>query len=172
MSLRSMPAASVVLALALLSLGAWSQEAASPSAKPSAATLQHDIERCKARANLEQCYDAIRWNPGDPELLVALGDALLRANRTADAIRWNPSDPELLAALGDALARANRTADAIRTYRRAAALAPGNRSLAAKISAAEAKLSSTRAPATASAHAADPASAKRYSNAAPEAQSH
>jgi cytochrome c-type biogenesis protein CcmH/NrfG len=140
-----MPAASVVLALALLSLGAWSQEAASPSAKPSAATLQHDIERCKARANLEQCYDAIRWNPGDPELLVALCDALLRANRTADAIR---------------------------TYRRAAAVAPGNRSLAAKISAAEAKLSSTRAPATASAHAADPASAKRYSNAAPEAQSH
>jgi cytochrome c-type biogenesis protein CcmH/NrfG len=103
--------------------------------------LQHDIERCKARANLDACYDAIRWNP---------------------------SDPELLAALGDALARANRTADAIRTYRRAVALAPGNRNLAAKITAAEAKLASTRAPGTAP----GPASAKRYSNAAPEAQSH
>jgi cytochrome c-type biogenesis protein CcmH/NrfG len=129
------------LAWALLSLAAWSQETASSAGNPSAATLQHDFERCKARANLDACYDAIRWNP---------------------------RDPELLAALGDALARANRTADAIRTYRRAVALAPGNRNLAAKISAAEAKLASTRPPGAAP----TPASAKRYSNAAPEAQSH
>ena len=142
MTLRSKSAAGcAVLAWALLSLAGWSQDTASPAAKPSAATLQHDIERCKAHANLDECYDAIRWNPGDPELLVALGDALLRANRTADAIR---------------------------TYRRAVALAPGNRYLAAKISAAEAKLASTRAPRTAP----TPASARRYSNAAPEAQSH
>jgi cytochrome c-type biogenesis protein CcmH/NrfG len=145
MTLKSISAGSLVLASALLSLAAWSQEAASASGKPSAATLQRDIERCKTRANLGECYDAIRWNPSDPDLLVALGDALLRANRTADAIR---------------------------TYRRAAAVAPGNRGLAAKISAAEAKLSSVRTPGTASTRGADPASAKRYSNAAPEAQSH
>jgi cytochrome c-type biogenesis protein CcmH/NrfG len=147
MTLRSMSAAgSLVLASALLTLAAWSQETASPAGKPSAATLQHDIERCKARANLDDCYDAIRWNPSDTELLEALGDALVRANRTADAIR---------------------------TYRRAAALAPGSRGLTAKITTAEAKLSATRAPgATSSRSAGDPASAKRYSNAAPEAQSH
>ena len=55
--------------------------------------------------------------------------------------------------------------DAIRNYRRAVALAPDTLGLAAKISAAEAKLAK-RGP------AANGASAKRYSNAAPETQSH
>jgi hypothetical protein len=73
--------------------------------------------------------------------------------------------------LADALVRAKRPADAIRNYRRAAALAPNMPGVAAKISAAEAKLSSRRAPGN---PAGDRASVnvKRYSNAAPEAQSH
>jgi cytochrome c-type biogenesis protein CcmH/NrfG len=41
-----------------------------------------------------------------------------------DAIRWNPRDPALLVAMGDAQMRAKRAADAARAYRRAAALAP------------------------------------------------
>ena len=78
-----------------------------------------------------------------------------------DAIRRNPSDPALLVSLGDALVRANRPTDAIRNYRRAAVLAPNTRGLPAKISAAEAKLTAMNAAAN-----------KRYSNAAPETQSH
>ena len=135
-----MPAAKcLVLAFLLLSTAAWPREAASPSAdRAAAATLKRDAARCRARADLDACYDAIRWSPGDPALLVALGDALERAQRPADAIR---------------------------NYRRAAALAPDTRGLAAKISAAEAKLA-RRAP------RANGTSGKRYSNAAPETQSH
>jgi len=129
----------LALAFLLLPMAAWPQEAASPfTDKAAAAKLKRDSARCRAQADLGACYDAIRWSPGDPALLVGLGDALERAQRPADAIR---------------------------NYRRAAALAPDMRGLAAKISAAEAKLA-RRPP------AAIGAPAKRYSNAAPEAQSH
>ena len=140
-------ARSLVLALMLLSTAAWTRDAASPSAGNAAATLERDTTRCRAYAELNACYDAIRWSPGDPSLLVALGDALVRAQRPADAIR---------------------------NYRRAAALAPDTRGLAAKISAAEARVRSGRAPGN---QPVDRASinavpGKRYSNSAPVAQSH
>ena len=91
-----------------------------------------------------------------------------------DAIRRNPSDPSLLSALGDALLRANRPADALRTYQRVATLAPNTPGVAAKISAIEAKLSAKRPTVNPSTRTvvADAASGKRYSNAAPETQSH
>jgi cytochrome c-type biogenesis protein CcmH/NrfG len=127
------------LAFLLLATAAWSRDAAAPSArKAGAATLEADTARCRAHADLNACYDAIRWNPGDPALLVSLADALVRANRAADAIR---------------------------NYRRAAALAPTMPGVAAKISAAEAKLSARRPPGASG-------KGKRYSNAAPETQSH
>ena len=138
----------LVLAFLLLSTAAWPREAPSPSADRAAAvTLKRDAARCRARADLDACYDAIRWNPGDPALLVALGDALIRAKRPADAIR---------------------------NYRRAAALAPNMPGVAAKISAAEARVRSGRAPGN---QPVDRASinavpGKRYSNSAPVAQSH
>lgn len=136
----SKPAARcLALAFLLLSTAAWPREAASPlTDKTAAAKLKRDSARCREQANLDACYDAIRWSPGDPALLVGFGDALQRVQRPADAIR---------------------------NYRRAAALAPDTPGLAAKISAAEAKLA-RRAP------GANRASAKRYSNAAPETQSH
>jgi cytochrome c-type biogenesis protein CcmH/NrfG len=140
-----MPTArSLVLVFTLLCTAAWSQGAPSPSAtKATEATLKRDTTRCHAYADTDACYNALRWNPGDPALLVALGDALVRAKRPADALR---------------------------NYHRAAALAPNIRGLAAKISAAEAKLNPPkRAPATA---AVNTGAAKHYSNAAPEAQSH
>jgi predicted Zn-dependent protease len=104
------------------------------------------VERCRAQASVDVCYDAIRRSPSDPALLVALGDALLRANRTSDALR---------------------------TYRRAAALNPAMPGVATKISATEAKMSAKR-PSGNSSHggSADAGSGKRYSNAAPETQSH
>jgi cytochrome c-type biogenesis protein CcmH/NrfG len=105
-----------VVALLLLSAAAWSRETVSPSA---AATYSRDSERCRSHANLDACYDAIRWKPRDPALLVALGDALERANRPAEAVR---------------------------AYRRAAALAPNSHAVAAKISSIEAKQLSKRAP--------------------------
>jgi len=104
-----------VVALLLLS-AAWSRETVSPSA---AATFSRDSERCRSHANLDACYDALRWKPRDPALLVALGDALERANRPVEAVR---------------------------AYRRAAALAPNSHGIAAKISSIEAKQSSKRAP--------------------------
>ena len=75
-----------------------------------------------------------------------------------------PSNPQLLVALADALVRAKRPADAVRNYRRAAALAPHLPGLAAKLSDAESQLASERTPV--------PARRTRYSNAAPETQSH
>ena len=75
--------------------------------------LQRDSTRCRANADVDACYDAIRWTPSDPALLVALGDALERAQRPADAIR---------------------------NYRRAAVLAPAMRGISAKIGTAQAKL--------------------------------
>jgi cytochrome c-type biogenesis protein CcmH/NrfG len=129
----------LAVAFLLLSTAAWPREAVSPlTDKAAAAKLKRDSARCRAQTDLDACYDAIRWSPNDPALLVGLGDALERAQRPADAIR---------------------------NYRRAAALAPDTRGLAAKISAAEAKLA-RRPP------AANGASGKRYSNAAPETQSH
>ena len=132
----------LVLSFVLLCAGTRPLEAASLSAdKAAAAALKRDSARCRAQASVDACYDAIRWNPGDPALLVALADALVRAQRPADAIR---------------------------NYRRAAALAPNMPGVAAKISAVEAKMSSRRARPG----AAGGAAGKRYSNAAPETQSH
>jgi len=127
------------LAFLLLSTAAWSLQATSPSTgSAAAAALIRDFALCRTHADLDACYDAIRWNPGDPTLLVALGDALVLARRPADAIR---------------------------NYRRAAALAPSMPGIAAKIRVAEARLTSKRA-------AGNLAPGKRYTNAAPEGQSH
>jgi len=139
----SLPAmAAQVIALAAL-LGAISPQAraagSAPAANPAATAAPNPaFDRCRARADVDACYDALRRNPSDPALLVALGDALAHANRPSDALR---------------------------TYRRAAALAPSDRSIPARISALEAKVSAKPAPVRA-------ANEKRFSNAAPESQSH
>jgi len=132
-----------VLIFTLLCTAAWSQVAPSPSAtKATAATLKRDTARCRAYSDIDACYNAIRWNPRDPALLIALGDALEHAKRPADALR---------------------------NYHRAAALAPNMPGVAAKIGAAEAKLTPKRPAARPAASA---LAVKHYSNAAPEAQSH
>jgi len=125
-------------------VAAWGQQATPPdAAKPAAAALAHAAaERCRTRGSLDACDDAIRWNPRDPALLVAMGDAQMRANRAADAVR---------------------------AYGRAAALAPDMPGIRQKLGAAEeliakAKSSSGRNPAA--------AVNKRYTNADPESQSH
>ena len=136
-----------VLAALLLAVAASPREAPSYcAANAAAATAKRDFERCRAHANLDACDDAIRRNPSDPAILVARGDALVHAGRPADALR---------------------------SYQRAAALAPNVHGLAQKISATEAKLSSTPAPRNPAAKsAANQKTSRRYSNAAAEAQSH
>ena len=116
-------------------------------AAPASAASGKATSRCRTHAEVAACYDAVRWSPGDPTLLVALGDALARANRPDDARR---------------------------NYLRAAELAPHMRGLAAKISATETALHSKGAPAKLPVKRGVVAGvpAKRYSNAAPVAQSH
>jgi len=143
MSVFSSKAMASVFLLASMVVS-W-ETALAAAGRPSAATLKHLYDNCHAHANLDACYDAVRWSPSDPAVLVALGDAQVAATRFADALR---------------------------TYRRAAELAPATRGLAAKISATEAKLSPKHAR-NPLPHAADRGAAeKRFSNAAPEAQSH
>jgi cytochrome c-type biogenesis protein CcmH/NrfG len=140
MSLYRAKAVHFVSALLLLSVTGPRDAASQTAGEASAAALKLDTVRCSTQADVEACYNAIRWNPNNPALLVALGDALIRAQRFEDAIR---------------------------NYRRAAVITPGMSGIAAKISAAEEKLASRRARPTGSA-----VTDKRFSNAAPEAQSH
>jgi chromosome segregation ATPase len=95
--------------------------------------LNTNFRRCRA-GGIDACYDAIRYRPSDPSLLSALGDALLRANRSADALR---------------------------AYQRVAILVPDMPGIVAKISTLEAKLSSKQAAGGGSRHATD---AMRNSN--------
>jgi cytochrome c-type biogenesis protein CcmH/NrfG len=144
----SMSAArTAVSAFLILSLAVWPWAAAPAAADPPETAIKRDFESCRAHANIDACYDALRWKPSDPALLVALGDAQLRAQRAPDAIR---------------------------AYKRAAEIAPNTPGLAAKISAIEAKLSSKHAAGNGAAHGvpvhAD--AGKHFSNAAPESQSH
>ena len=128
---------------------AWRAEAASPPLDAAvAATLRRDSARCRAKLDLDACYDAVRRNPGDASLNVALGDALMRAKRRADALR---------------------------TYRRAAVLAPNTPGLSAKITALLQAKPSAKRPAVrslADRTPVDRSSGKRFSNAAVDGQSH
>jgi Flp pilus assembly protein TadD len=120
-----------------------------------AALLRQASARCTDQHELNACDDALRLKPDDPGLLIAQGDALLRAKRPADAIE---------------------------RYRLAAVIAPSENEVAAKLSAAEAELQHTDAataapaenpaPPRAATLAGTPATKRHYSNAAPEAQSH
>jgi hypothetical protein len=149
--------------LFFFSAAGWPPDASSAVPdKGVAARVKRDTARCVKHRNVEACNDAIRWNPSDAALLVALADALVRAQRPADALRH---------------------------YRRAAALAPNMAGLSAKISAAEKRLAAApspsrprraipaappRAPARTPIGRAAPNGEpdKHYSNADPETQSH
>ena len=149
-----MIASAVALAL-LLCTAAWPPDSATAATgktaaagKAAVAALERDYKRCRGHAELDACYDAIRWNPNDPALLVALADAFVVAKRPADALR---------------------------NYKRAAALAPQMPGLAAKMTALEIKKpAKPRVSRTVPAEprAAGAAAAPRYSNAAAESQSH
>jgi hypothetical protein len=123
---------------ALLLMGtAWAAD--------SGTALQQDTARCQS-GNIDACYDAIRWNPRDPALLVGLGDVLARAGRPVDAVR---------------------------NYRRAAVMAPNFPGLTAKINLVEARMSAKRVARSTPLSAANNKTAmKQFSNVEPESQSH
>jgi cytochrome c-type biogenesis protein CcmH/NrfG len=113
-------AAMVGTAALFVAVVALPWQPAPPPSKAVAERIKRDSASCKSNQNLETCDDAVRWDPSDPALLVAFGDALLRAQHPAEALRQ---------------------------YQRAAALAPKMPGVTAKISAAEARLPSKRGPA-------------------------
>jgi hypothetical protein len=123
----------------LLLIGvAWSADSGSGS-------LQRDSARCQA-GSVDACYDAIRWSPRDPALLIGLGDGLARAGRPVDAIR---------------------------NYRRAATISPNFPGLAAKINLVEARMNAKQVPRGALSSAANnKLVAKVYSNADRDSESH
>jgi tetratricopeptide (TPR) repeat protein len=77
------------------------------------AKLKRDAFRCSTLSDLDACSEAVRIKPEDALLLIEYADALMRTKRPADAIS---------------------------RYRRAAALAPNQPDIAAKLSAAEAQM--------------------------------
>jgi hypothetical protein len=97
----------------LLAVALTAFAAPAVAAGPTAAELKRGAAQCLARRNEDACDDAVRWNPSDPALLVALADLELRARHPADALRH---------------------------YRRAAEIAPNMNGLNAKIAAADAQL--------------------------------
>ena len=135
----------LLLAIAMSVIAA---QAAAVAANPIAAARKRGTAQCLARRNMDACDDALRWNPSDPALIVALADLELRAKRPADALRH---------------------------YRRAAEIAPTISGLNAKIAAAEKQLhpklrSVVARPARAPAKAA--AQSRQFSNIEPLTESH
>ena len=102
-------------------------------------------QRCRARTSVSACDDAIRWNPSDPSLLVAMGDTLMKARRPADAVR---------------------------AYQRAATLVPNMPGIAAKIEAAQAAAAKLKSRSTAGDASSSPAVGRRFSNSEPDTQTH
>ncbi len=84
------------------------------------ARLKRDVFRCSTLSDLDACSEAAKIKPDDATLLVAHGDALVRAKRPAEAIG---------------------------RYRRAASLVPNQPAIAIKISVAEAQVAASRASA-------------------------
>ena len=70
----------LLLAVALSAIGP-----PAVAAGPTPAALKRGAAQCLARRNEDACDDAVRWNPSDPALLVALADLELRAQHPADA---------------------------------------------------------------------------------------
>jgi tetratricopeptide (TPR) repeat protein len=120
------------------------------------AKLKRETFRCSTLADVDACNQALRMKPDDPTLLVAQGDALMQAKRPADAVG---------------------------RYRLAAVIVPNQQDIAQKISAAESQLPAAQTNVSAPLAPARSSPAKfkvtdagrpmrRYTNAAPDSQTH
>jgi len=134
------------LALALVLVSAVAQQAPADSEKGvNGDVARTSAQRCRTRATVNTCDDALRWNPSDPSLLAAMGDALMRVGRSADAVR---------------------------VYQRAAALAPGTPRIQAKIRSAQTLSAKVRNNKTVRDASSVAPPGKRYSNLDPDTQTH
>lgn len=77
-----------------------------------AAKFSHSLLRCNKLGDLDACNQALTQKPDDPQIVVAKGDALLKAKRTSEALE---------------------------SYRRALQLAPGDAAIEQKIAATDAQ---------------------------------
>lgn len=118
---------------------------AAVSAKPFPSGIARTAaQQCRAHASVSACDDALRWNPSDPSLLVAMGDALVRVRRSADAVR---------------------------AYQRAATLAPNTPGIEGKLQAAQALSAKPKTRTVGDASSSAP-SGKHFSNSDPDTQTH
>ena len=149
--------------------------------------------RCTSLADLDACNEALRLKPDDPALLVAQGDALVRSRRPADALnRYRlaaviaPNQRDVAARIASAesqlpqqpsgpkVGSANAGSPAVASPNVAVAAAGRARSgtaAATPAHAASAAVAAEPQPLR-TANAATPSASHRYSNAAPETQSH
>jgi cytochrome c-type biogenesis protein CcmH/NrfG len=135
-----------VLAFSLAVMAAGVQQAPAESEKSVAGDVAHiSAQRCRTHASVSTCDDALRWNPSDPSLLAAMGDALMRARRPADAMR---------------------------VYQRAASLAPRTPGIEAKVQTAQALSARSRAKRTDRDASVPAPSGRRFSNSDPDTQTH
>jgi tetratricopeptide (TPR) repeat protein len=74
-----------------------------------AARVSRNLLRCSRLGDLNACDEALKLRPGDPQVIVATGEAQLKANRPADAEvtllrgkRVAPGDPRVAARLVEA----------------------------------------------------------------------
>jgi cytochrome c-type biogenesis protein CcmH/NrfG len=121
----------------------------------SQAKLKRAIFRCESLSDLEACSDAVRAKPDDAAVLIAQGDALIRAQRPGDALQ----------SYRRAQALAPNSPAMVEKIRDAEAQSPGNAGAPVKIAAAVSEVGMVRASPKNTAP-------KRYSNAAPPGQTH
>jgi tetratricopeptide (TPR) repeat protein len=116
------------------------------------AKIKRDTFRCSSLADLEACNEAVRLQPDAPALQIALGDALMRANRPLDALQQ---------------------------YRRAESAATDKQALVQKMHTAEAQLPAASPEENSAGNNSGSArvvrtapASRRYTNVSPTGQSH
>ncbi len=148
------------------------------------ARLKRNSFRCSSLADLDACSAAVRDRPDDPTVLVADGDALMKANRPADAVAVYRLAATRAGSPHDVVVKIN-AAEALMATEPTIPLSAQRGRAATSTTASAPAQAKTPAQATASLRApvkqARPRLArnqpqeptvKHFSNAAPEAQSH
>jgi len=184
-----------IVALPLSCTAAWSEStvptASVSTAAGTTATARAAAHRCHSpQATIDACDDAVRWNPQDASLLVAMGDVQMRAQHPADAARayrhalaLAPSTPGIQQKISKAdarVAKINARAKTKVTPKAAplSAATPTKADAKAEPTKADAKAAPAKADAKAApdsqplSAASAPVAVKHFSNADPETQSH
>jgi len=170
-----------LIALPLSCTAAWSEStvptASGTKASGTTATARAAAHRCHSpQATIDACDDAVRWNPQDASLLIAMGDVQMRAQHPADAARayrhalaLAPSTPGIQEKISKADARVAKINARAKTKVTPSASIPTKADAKAAPATADAKAAPDSPPLRA---ATAPGAPKHFSNADPETQSH